>query len=44
MCDHNTFDEEEKVKMREFSGAVSSESGKIKLNLPPKSVVTLELS
>jgi alpha-N-arabinofuranosidase len=44
MCDHNTFDEAEKVKMREFTGAVSTENGRIKLNLPPKSVVTLELA
>jgi alpha-N-arabinofuranosidase len=44
MCDHNTFDEGEKVKVREFTGAVSTENGRIKLNLPPKSVVTLELA
>ena len=37
-------DEGEKVKLREFTGAVSEENGRIKLNLPPKSVVTLELS
>jgi len=44
MCDHNTFDEGEKVKMCEFTGAVSTENGRIKLSLPPKSVVTLELA
>jgi len=44
MCDHNTFDEGEKVIMCEFTGAVSTENGRIKLNLPPKSVVTLEFS
>jgi len=42
--DHNTFDEREKVKLCEFSGAVTTENGRIKLNLPPKSVVTLELA
>ena len=41
MCDHNTFDDGEKVGIREFTGAVSKEGGKIRLNLPPKSVVTL---
>jgi len=44
MCDHNTFDEGEKVKVSEFTGAVSTENGRIKLNLPSKSVMTLELS
>jgi len=44
MCDHNTFGDGEKVTVREFSGAVSAENGKLKLNLPPMSVVTLELA
>ena len=44
MCDHNTFDEDEKIKVREFTGAVSAENERIKLVLPSKSVLTLELS
>jgi len=43
MCDHNTFEECEKVKVRDFTGDVSAENGRIKLNMPPKSLVTLEL-
>jgi alpha-N-arabinofuranosidase len=42
--DHNTFEEGEKVKLKEFSGAVAKGCGKITVNLPPKSVVTLELA
>jgi len=43
MNDHNTFDEGEKVMMKDFTGAVKSENGKFIFNLPPKSLVTLEL-
>jgi len=42
--DHNTFEEGEKVKLKEFSGAVPKANGKVTVTLPPKSVVTLELS
>ena len=44
MTDHNTFEVNDKVKLRDFTGAVSEEGGKIKLSLPPMSVVTLELA
>jgi len=45
MGDHNTFDEGDKVKIREFHGVTAEGiAGKITVNLPPKSVVTLELS
>jgi alpha-N-arabinofuranosidase len=43
ISDHNTFEDGEKVKMREFTGAVSTSGGKIKVVLPAKSVVTLEI-
>jgi alpha-N-arabinofuranosidase len=44
MGDHNTFDEGDKVTIREFNGAKSEGvEGRIIVNLPPKSVVTLEL-
>ncbi len=44
MTDHNTFDNSEKVTMKDFSGASSDGNGRIKVTLPPKSVVTLELA
>jgi alpha-N-arabinofuranosidase len=44
MRDHNSFDEGDKVKVKEFSGAKDeSIAGRITVNLPPKSVVTLGL-
>jgi len=43
LVDHNTFEEAERVKLVEFSGAVVKTGGKITVNLPSKSVVTLEL-
>jgi len=43
-CDHNVFDNEEKVKMKDFAGTVTTENGKIMVVLPPKSVVTLCLA
>jgi len=44
MSDHNTFEHGEKVRMREFAGAVSQEGGRIRVSLPPKSVTTLCLA
>jgi alpha-N-arabinofuranosidase len=43
MGDHNTFDHGDKVKIQEFNNA-RAEGGRITVNLPPKSVVTLRLS
>ncbi|MCL2831784.1 MAG: alpha-N-arabinofuranosidase [Treponema sp.] len=43
MNDHNTFEQGSKVRIGEFKGAVTSHGGRYTLNLPPKSVVTLEL-
>ena len=43
MGDHNTFDQGDKVKMKEFSGAASEAGGKIEVIMPSKSIVTLEL-
>jgi len=42
MEDHNTFENGEKIKVCEYNGAVSEKKGGFTLNLPPKSVVTLE--
>jgi alpha-N-arabinofuranosidase len=45
MGDHNTFEQGDKITVKEFSGAKSEGiAGKITVNLPPKSVVTLELA
>jgi alpha-N-arabinofuranosidase len=41
ITDHNTFEENGKVIMRDFAGAISEAGGRITVNLPPKSVVTL---
>ena len=42
--DHNTFDEIDKVKIREFDGfKPEGASGKLAVLLPPKSLITLEL-
>jgi alpha-N-arabinofuranosidase len=43
MADHNTFDDGNKVVIRDFNDA-KAEGAKITVNLPPKSVVTLELA
>jgi alpha-N-arabinofuranosidase len=44
MADHNTFDDGEKVGIRDFNDAkAEGVSGRITVNLPPKSVVTLKL-
>jgi alpha-N-arabinofuranosidase len=43
MQDHNTFDKPAAVTLRNFSGA-AVESGKLAVELPPKSVVTVELT
>jgi len=42
MQDHNTFENANKVKIEDFSGAVISRRD-IKITLPAKSVVTLEI-
>jgi alpha-N-arabinofuranosidase len=45
IADHNTFDDGDKVKIRDFNDAkAEGAGGKITVNLPPKSVVTLRLS
>jgi alpha-N-arabinofuranosidase len=45
MVDHNTFDNGDKVMIREFNDAkAEGADGRITVNLPPKSVVTLELA
>jgi alpha-N-arabinofuranosidase len=45
MADHNTFTEGNKVKIKDFNGAkADGPGGKISVNLPPKSVVTLEFA
>ena len=41
--DHNTFEKPGTVKLSAFNGA-SLSNGKLMVNLPPKSVVTVELS
>jgi len=42
MQDHNTFEDADKVKIKEFSGALVSH-GNITVTLPAKSLVTLEI-
>ncbi|GHV51296.1 intracellular exo-alpha-L-arabinofuranosidase 2 [Spirochaetia bacterium] len=42
MQDHNTFDDADKVKLRPFTDAAISRST-VTVNLPPKSVVTVEI-
>jgi alpha-N-arabinofuranosidase len=44
ITDHNTFDDGEKVTIKDFSGAAPQAGGKIRVILPPKSVVTIELA
>jgi len=45
MGDHNTFNNGDKVKIEEFKGAkAEGKGGKISVQLPSKSVVTLELA
>jgi alpha-N-arabinofuranosidase len=45
MGDHNTFDEPDKLRIRDFTGAAPGDRpGEAKLKMPPKSVVTLEIS
>jgi len=44
ICDHNTFEDGEKVKIQDFSGKVSTENGRIQVILPAKSVTTLCLT
>jgi alpha-N-arabinofuranosidase len=41
--DHNTFEKPDAVTLKDFSGAAISGSA-VTVDLPPKSVVTLELS
>jgi alpha-N-arabinofuranosidase len=43
MNEHNTFIEGEKIKIKDFKTA-KQDGAKINVNLPPKSVVTLELA
>ena len=44
MQDHNTFDQGDKVTLKDFNGVKSEGiAGRMTVNLPPKSVVTLEL-
>ena len=44
MGDHNTFDEDDKVKIKDFNGTkTEGATGKITVTLPAKSLVTLEL-
>lgn len=40
--DHNTFDSPNRVKLSDFTGA-KIEKGKLKISLPAKSIVTLEI-
>ena len=42
ITDHNTFDNENKVTIRDFKG-VEGNAGKITVHLPPNSVITLKL-
>jgi len=42
MQDHNTFENTDKVEIKDFSGAVILRSN-IRVTLPAKSVVTLEI-
>jgi alpha-N-arabinofuranosidase len=44
MTDHNTFENDNKVTMKDFSGASTDENGRISVKMPPMSVVTLELA
>ncbi|MDR2900319.1 MAG: alpha-N-arabinofuranosidase [Treponema sp.] len=44
MTDHNTFDNGDKVTMKDFSGAKVDVNGRITVKLPPMSVVTLEIA
>ena len=44
MQDHNTFEHGDKVTLKDFCGVKSEQiAGRMTVNLPPKSVVTLEL-
>ena len=44
MNDRNTFEENDNVTLKEFTGSVTSENGSFIFNLPSKSAVTLELA
>ncbi|MCL2479683.1 MAG: alpha-N-arabinofuranosidase [Treponema sp.] len=42
MNDHNTFDQGDKISVKDFTGMVTAENGRFRMNLPPKSLVTIE--
>jgi alpha-N-arabinofuranosidase len=44
ICDHNTFENGEKVRIQEYNGKVSSTNGRIQVVVPAKSVITLCLA
>jgi alpha-N-arabinofuranosidase len=44
ICDHNTFENGEKVRVQEYNGKVSSTNGRIQVVVPAKSVITICLA